>query len=41
MLEDHMQWQRLSALGIRRAKNFTWQRCVDITVATYHQAVRG
>ncbi|MDE3738261.1 MULTISPECIES: glycosyltransferase family 1 protein [Pseudomonas] len=41
LLEDHMQWQRLSALGIRRAENFTWQRCADITVATYHQAVRG
>lgn len=41
LLEDHLQWQRLSALGVRRAENFTWERCADITVATYHQAVRG
>ncbi|MCY1408194.1 D-inositol-3-phosphate glycosyltransferase [compost metagenome] len=41
LLEDHPQWQRLSALGIRRAENFTWQRCADITAATYRQAVRN
>ncbi|MNR48636.1 GDP-mannose-dependent alpha-(1-6)-phosphatidylinositol monomannoside mannosyltransferase [compost metagenome] len=41
LLEDRPQWQRLSALGIGRAENFTWQRCADITAATYHQAVRS
>ncbi|MCY1268003.1 D-inositol-3-phosphate glycosyltransferase [compost metagenome] len=40
LLEDHPRWQRLSALGIDRAENFTWQRCADITAATYRQAVR-
>ncbi|MFV3305094.1 glycosyltransferase family 4 protein [Pseudomonas sp. NY15181] len=41
LLEDPSRWQRLSEAGIDRAKNFTWQRCAEITAMTYRQAMRG
>lgn len=40
LLEDAVQWQRLSDLGLRRARTFTWRRCAEITVDAYRQAMR-
>jgi glycosyltransferase involved in cell wall biosynthesis len=29
----------LSAAGLARAREFTWKRCADLTVAAYHRAL--
>lgn len=40
LLEDRSLWQQKSDLGLRQAQAFSWERCAEITAATYRQAMR-
>ena len=35
LIEDDAEWHRRSALGLERARMFSWERCADATVAAY------
>jgi alpha-1,3-rhamnosyl/mannosyltransferase len=41
LLEDAPRRKQLAALGVERARRFTWARCAEETVAVYRSAARG
>lgn len=41
MIEDDREWQARRAAGLRRATEFSWQRCAAITAGVYRQAMES
>ncbi|SDK91993.1 glycosyltransferase family 4 protein [Pseudomonas indica] len=41
LIEDEAVWQGKRAAGLRRAGEFSWRRCAEITVDAYRQALVG
>lgn len=41
LLEDDSEWQRLRDIGLRRAQQFSWRACAELTAEAYRQAMRG
>lgn len=41
LLDDPAQWQRQRAAGLLRAREFSWQRCAEITANVYRQVVES
>lgn len=41
LLEDEHEWQSRRAAGLRRATEFSWQRCAAITAGVYRQAMES
>ncbi|MET1079405.1 MAG: glycosyltransferase family 1 protein [Pseudomonas sp.] len=41
LLEDPAEWQARRDAGLRRAADFSWARCAQITAGVYRQAVNG
>lgn len=41
LVDDFSLWERCRALGLERAREFSWQRCARITSEAYRKAVGG
>lgn len=41
MTEDTVYWECCREAGLRRAEQFSWKRCANLTAAAYRRAVEG